>query len=87
MPGRIVSLFRNLVRRRAVEHAQDDELQSAVELLTGEKVARPEPPAGGRLASRPWMRLAFGQLSGVSSPWPGRHLPKLSEDHSESGME
>ena len=36
MPGRIVSLFRNLLRRNAVEQALDDELQSSVELLTEE---------------------------------------------------
>src|SRR5215831_4522492 len=38
MPGRIASFFRNLLRRRAVEQALDDELQSAVELLTQEKM-------------------------------------------------
>ena len=38
MPGRIASCFRNLLRKRAVEQALDDELQSAVELLTQEKV-------------------------------------------------
>ena len=38
MAGRIVSLFRNLLRKRAVEQALDDELQSSVELLTQEKM-------------------------------------------------
>jgi predicted permease len=38
MPGRIASFFRNLLRKRAVEKALDDELQSAVELLTQEKM-------------------------------------------------
>jgi len=38
MPGRIASFFRNLLRKRAVEQALDDELQSAVELLTQEKM-------------------------------------------------
>ena len=38
MPGRIASFFRNLLRKRALEQALDDELQSAVELLTQEKV-------------------------------------------------
>ena len=37
MPGRIISLFRNLLRKKTVERALDDELQSAVELLTEEK--------------------------------------------------
>jgi predicted permease len=38
MPGRIASFFRNLLRRRAIEQALDDELKSAVELLTQEKM-------------------------------------------------
>jgi len=38
VPGRIASFFRNLLRKRAVEQALDDELQSAVELLTKEKM-------------------------------------------------
>jgi len=38
MPARIVSLFRNLLRKNTVEQALDDELQSAVELLTEEKM-------------------------------------------------
>jgi len=38
MPGRIASLFRNLLRKRTVEQALDDELQSAVQLLTEEKM-------------------------------------------------
>jgi len=46
MPGRIVGLFRNLVRKHAVERALNDELQCSVELLTEEKVR-----AGSRSAS------------------------------------
>ena len=46
MSGRIASLFRNLLRKSRVEQALDDELQSAVELLTEEKMkeglSRPE---------------------------------------------
>jgi len=38
MPGRITSLFRNLLRKNTVEQALDDELQSAVEVLTEEKM-------------------------------------------------
>jgi predicted permease len=38
MPGRIASFFRNLLRKRAVEQALDDELRSAVELLAQEKM-------------------------------------------------
>ena len=38
MPGRILSLFRNLLRKRTVEQALDDELRSSVEILTEEKM-------------------------------------------------
>jgi hypothetical protein len=38
MPKRILNLFRNLVRQRAVERALDDELRSSVEVLTQEKM-------------------------------------------------
>jgi predicted permease len=38
MPGRIASFFRNLLQKRAIEQALDDELKSAVELLTQEKM-------------------------------------------------
>jgi hypothetical protein len=38
MPGRIVSLFRNLLRKNSVEQALDDELRSSVELLTEERI-------------------------------------------------
>ncbi|HTV57402.1 MAG TPA: ABC transporter permease [Verrucomicrobiae bacterium] len=38
MPGRIHSFFRNLLHKNAVEQELDDELQSAVELLTQEKM-------------------------------------------------
>ena len=38
MPKRILSLFRNLFRKRAVEQALDDELRSSLEALTQEKM-------------------------------------------------
>src|SRR5947208_7712957 len=38
MPGRIASFFRNLLRKRGIEQALDDELKSAVELLAQEKM-------------------------------------------------
>src|SRR5437016_6613434 len=38
MRSRIGSFFRNLLRKGAVEQALDDELKSAVELLTQEKM-------------------------------------------------
>jgi putative ABC transport system permease protein len=58
MPSRIVSLFRNLLRKRTVEKALDDELQAAVELLTEEnmKEGRSRPEA---------RRQALIELGGV----------------------
>src|SRR5215472_15198774 len=58
MPGRIARFFRNLLRKRAVEQALDDELQSAVELLTREKMkeGRSHPEA---------RRQALIELGGV----------------------
>jgi hypothetical protein len=38
MPKRILSLFRNLFRKRAIEQVLDDELRSSVEALTQEKI-------------------------------------------------
>jgi predicted permease len=38
VPGRIASLFRNLLRKDTVEQALDEELQSSVEFLTEEKM-------------------------------------------------
>ena len=38
MPMRILSLFRNLFRKRAVEQALDDEVSSSVDVLTQEKM-------------------------------------------------
>src|SRR5580698_4069857 len=38
MPTRILSLFRNLFRKRAIEQALDDELRSTLEALTEEKI-------------------------------------------------
>ena len=58
MPGRMVGLFRNLFRRRRVEQALDDELQSAVALLTEEKMAGGLSPAAAR-------RQALIELGGV----------------------
>src|ERR1700760_2314568 len=40
MPKRILSLFRNLFRKPAVERALDDELRSTLEALTQEKMER-----------------------------------------------
>jgi putative ABC transport system permease protein len=58
MPGRIASFFRNLLRKRAVEQALDDELQSAVELLAQEKMKQ-------GLSHREARRQALIELGGV----------------------
>ena len=58
MPARIVSLFRNLLRKNTVEHALDDELQSSVELLTEEKIKEGLSPSVAR-------RQALMELGGV----------------------
>src|SRR3974377_1120365 len=48
MPGRMLSLFRNLLRRQTVEQALDDELRSSVELLTDEKIKEGYPQSPDR---------------------------------------
>lgn len=58
MPGQIASFFRNLLRKGAVEQALDDELQSAVELLTEEKMEEGLSRAEAR-------RQALIELGGV----------------------
>ena len=58
MPSRIVSLFRNLLRRSTVEQALDEELQSSVELLTEEKMNEGLSPPEAR-------RQALIELGGV----------------------
>ena len=58
MPSRILSLFRNLLRKHTVEQALDDELQSSVELLTEEKMK----DGFSRSAAR---RQALMELGGV----------------------
>ncbi|HEX2665912.1 MAG TPA: ABC transporter permease [Candidatus Acidoferrum sp.] len=58
MLGRISSFFRNLLRKRAVEQALDDELQSAVEVLTQEKMKEGLSHPEGR-------REALIELGGV----------------------
>src|SRR5271157_4793204 len=58
IPGRIISLLRNLLRRNAVEQALDEELQSSVELLTEEKMKEGLSPPEAR-------RRALIELGGV----------------------
>src|SRR5215471_6261805 len=58
MPTRIVSLFRNLWRKKALEQALDDELQFSVELLTEGKMKE------GLTHSEAW-RQALIELGGV----------------------
>jgi len=58
MPSRIVSLFRNLLRKNTVEQALEDELRSSVELLTEEKMNAGLSPSEAR-------RQALIELGGV----------------------
>jgi macrolide transport system ATP-binding/permease protein len=58
MPGRVISLFRNLLRRTTVDQALDEELQSSVELLTEEKMKEGFSPSEAR-------RRALIELGGV----------------------
>jgi len=80
MPGRIVSLFRNLLRRNMVEHALDDELSSSVELLTETKMKE-------GLSHREARRQALIELGGfeqvkeeVRAIRLGRFLDNLARD-------
>lgn len=58
MPIRVASFFQNLLRKRAAEQALDDELQSAVEVLTREKMKDGVSPSEAR-------RQALIELGGV----------------------
>jgi len=58
MPKRILSLFRNLFRERAVERALDEELRSSVEVLTQEKLKQGLSQSAAR-------REALMELGGV----------------------
>ena len=58
MLRRILSLFRNLFRKRAVEKALDDELRSSVEVLTQEKMKQGLSQSAAR-------REALMELGGV----------------------
>jgi len=58
MPSRIVSVFRNLLRKTKVEQALDEELQSSVELLAEERIKKELPPSEAR-------RQALIELGGV----------------------
>lgn len=58
MPSRIVSFFRNLLRKNTVEQALDDELQSSVELLEEEKMKQGFSPSEAR-------RQALIELGGI----------------------
>lgn len=80
MPGRIVSLFRNLLRKDAVERGLDDELNSSVELLTEEKIKEGFSHAEAR-------RQALVELGGIEQVKEevrairlGRVLDNLAKD-------
>ena len=79
MPGRIVSLHRNLLRKDTVEQALDDELQSAVELLTEEKIKEGVSPSVARRQAL--MELGVEQVKeDVRSIQAGRLLEDLAKD-------
>jgi macrolide transport system ATP-binding/permease protein len=80
MPGRIASLFRNLLRRNIVEQALHDELSSSVELLTEEKMKE-------GLSHREARRQALIELGGIEQVKEevrairfGRFLDNLARD-------
>ncbi len=80
MPKRILSLFRNLFRKRAVEQALDDELRSSVEVLTQEKIKQGLSPSVAR-------REALIELGGIEqvkeevrAARSGRILEDLARD-------
>ncbi|MGA2571595.1 MAG: ABC transporter permease [Terracidiphilus sp.] len=80
MPGRIVSLFRNLLRKKTVDRALDDEIQSSVELLTEEKMSEGLSRSEAR-------RQALIELGGVEQVrtkvrevWAGRLLEEFAAD-------
>src|SRR5215472_13201960 len=80
MPGRIASFFRNLLLKRTVDQALEDELQSAVELLTHEKMKQGLSHAEAR-------RRALIELGGVEQVKEkvrairlGRFLETLAQD-------
>ena len=62
MAKRILSLFRNLFRKRDIEQALDDELRSTLETLTQEKIEQGLSQGGGkaRSANRDW-RYSVGE--------------------------
>ena len=80
MPRRMMSLFRNLWRKRTVEQALDDELRSSVEILTEEKMKNGLARAAAR-------RQALIELGGIEQVKEevraarlGRFLETLAQD-------
>ena len=80
MPRRILSLFRNLLRKRAVEQALDDELRFSVEILTEEKMK----DGYSRSAARRQALLELGGVEQVKEEVrairAGRFLEDLARD-------
>src|SRR5258708_17336532 len=80
MPGRIASFVRNLLHKRAIEQALDDELKSAVELLAQEKMKQ-------GLSHPEARRQAVSELGGVEQVKeevrairPGMFLETFAQD-------
>lgn len=80
MPGRILSFFRNLFRRRAVEQALDDELRSSLDALTEEKMKQGLSPSVARREAL----LEIGGIEqvkeGVRAVRAGRVVENLARD-------
>jgi predicted permease len=76
MPTRILSLFRNLLRKRTVEQALDDELRSSVELLTEEKMK----DGHSQSAARRQALMELGGLDQVKEEVRAIRAGRLLED-------
>ena len=76
MPTRIVSLFRNLLRKNTVEQALDDELQSSVELLTEAKMKE----GLARSEARRQALIELGGVEQVKEEVRGKRAGRLLED-------
>lgn len=78
MPRRILSLFRNLFRKGAVEQALDDELRSSVEVLTREKVKQGLSPSVARREAL----IELGGIEQVKEEVRGVRAGRILEDFS-----
>ncbi len=80
MPKRILSLFRNLFRKRAVEQALDDELRSSIEVLTQEKMKQGLSQSVARREALMEIGGIEQVKEGVRAVGAGRFLENLARD-------